>query len=350
MVLTGVLIAGVALVVAWGVTRALVPLLRQRGVLDVPNERSSHEQPTPRGGGLGILAGVAVSAGVAGVMGLPLPGGSFWGGAAIIAAVGLVDDRTGGLSALVRFGLQGVAAAVVLVGAGGGIAHLPFPPPLDPPVDWLGVPLALLWLVAVTNFYNFLDGIDGFAGLQGMIAGVALAVLSTSSPIFAVGLGIAGGCLGFLLYNWHPARIFMGDVGSATLGFMFAALPFQMPGPLREEALFVVAMVLWFFLADGAYTLLRRALRGERVWEPHRSHLYQRLLKTGLRHDQVALRVNVAASALAACAVAVWHYGRAAGQWGALALALVAAFVYLGVVRWRESALDMQASQEEAQR
>lgn len=335
--LKGLLLVGVALVVAWGVTGALVPLLRRRGVLDVPNERSSHEQPTPRGGGLGILAGIVVSAAVAGVMGLPLPGWSFWAGAAMIAAVGLVDDRMDGLSALVRFGLQGLAAAVVLFGAGGGIAHLPFPPPLDPAVGWLGVPLALLWLVAVTNFYNFLDGIDGFAGLQGVIAGAALALLATGAPLFAVGLGIAGGCLGFLLYNWHPARIFMGDVGSGTLGFMFAALPFQMSIPLREETLFVVAMVLWFFLADGAYTLLRRAAQGERVWEPHRSHLYQRLLKTGLRHDQVTLRVNLAALMLAACAVAGWHARGTTGQWITLGAALVGAFAYLGVVRWREN-------------
>lgn len=336
MALSGLIIGGVSLLVAWAATGALIPLLRRRGVLDVPNERSSHEQPTPRGGGLGILAGLAAGTAVAWGLGLPLPGWPFWAGAGLIAAIGVVDDHTGGLSALVRFALQTLAAAIVLVGAPEGLTRLPFPAPLDPTVGWLGLPLAMLWLLAVTNFYNFLDGIDGFAGLQGLIAGLGIGLLMTGSPLFVVGLGLAGACAGFLLHNWHPARIFMGDVGSGTLGFMFAALPFQIDSPVRAEVVFVVAMCLWFFLADGAYTMLRRGVQGERVWEPHRDHLYQRLLKTGLRHDQVALRVHLAAVVLAACAVVSWHGLGTPGQWITLGAAVAGAFAYLGAVRWRE--------------
>src|SRR5206468_6921221 len=126
--------------------------------------------------------------------------------------------------------------------------------------------------------YIFLAGIDGHAGLQGAVAGLGVALLHTVGSFTTIGMAVCGACAGFLVHNWHPARIFMGDVGSATLGFILAAVPFQTSGRWRSDSVFFVALFLWFFLADGAFTVFRRLWRGEKVWEAHRTHLYQRLV------------------------------------------------------------------------
>jgi UDP-N-acetylmuramyl pentapeptide phosphotransferase/UDP-N-acetylglucosamine-1-phosphate transferase len=198
---------------------------------------------------------------------------------------------------------------------------------LDFELATLAVPVSLLWIVGVLNLYNFLDGIDGFAGLQAVVAGLGIALWG-HGDIAVVGFAIAGACAGFLLHNWHPAKIFMGDVGSGTLGFMLAALPFQLTPASRGDAMFVVAMCLWFFLSDGCFTIMRRLSRGEKIWEAHRSHLYQRLVKTGLRHDRVTLHVIGAAAVLSALAVVAARSGGVSSRWSVFAAAGASFFAY----------------------
>jgi UDP-N-acetylmuramyl pentapeptide phosphotransferase/UDP-N-acetylglucosamine-1-phosphate transferase len=329
------MILGISFGVALGVTRFLIPILRGNGLLDIPNQRSSHAIPIPRGGGIGIIFGILFGSLVLFALGVPVTSGGFLIAAAIIAGVGLLDDRTGRVPVLVRLACQAVAAAIV-VGESGQITKLPLPEPLDFGLGGFSVPLTVIWIVGVTNIYNFLDGIDGFAGLQGVIAGFGLFVLAGSTPLGALGLAIAGGCGGFLVHNWHPARVFMGDAGSCTLGFLIAAAPLQLSEGARSQAVFAVALCLWFFLSDGVFTIVRRLLKREKIWSAHRSHVYQRLVISGLRHDQVALRVLGTGSVLAAIVVLSIRAGHPMSSWLALVLAVVCFVMYWRWTSMRE--------------
>ncbi len=321
----------VSFIASWAVTKALIPWLRNRGMLDIPNGRSSHGTPVPRGGGVGIICGLLLGAITARGLGMPLPGNELLLGVLLIALVGFVDDRFGPLSVTARLALQLVAAGLVVYRSG-GLLRLPLPEPLDVFLGGLAVPAALLWIVAVTNLYNFLDGIDGFAALQGVVTGLALAFLNQSGGLFTlIGFTVAGACAGFLIHNWHPAKVFMGDVGSGTLGFLLAALPFQSGPELRGQNVFLIAICLWFFLSDGVFTIFRRLVRGEKVWNPHRSHLYQRLVRTGLRHDQVVLKVTGGAAVLAVMAVISARMGQPTVWWSVVAIAVAG---FLAYYRW----------------
>ena len=152
----------------------------------------------------------------------------------VLAALGVIDDRLS-VPALYRLVVQ-VVVAVAVVALIGGVDRLPLPPPLDLPIGWFGLPLAVVWLVTVTNFYNFMDGIDGLAGGQGFAscAGVIIGIWSLGAEELAVVLAAA--CLGFLLLNSPPARIFLGDSGSYSLGFAIAGLPLLAPGFGRPMA------------------------------------------------------------------------------------------------------------------
>ncbi len=335
----GVAVFMVSFVVAWGVTRVLVRSLRDHGLLDVPNERSSHRVPTPRGGGIGVLAGVAGGWLVCRWLELPILAPPVIAGALLVALASAADDYLGGVSLAGRAAAQFVAAGLV-VWRLGGLPRLPLPAPADLPLGILGVPLAVFWIVGVTNIFNFLDGIDGFAASQGVVAGTSAALLFPESIFAFAGLSLAGACAGFLIFNWHPARIFLGDVGSAPLGFLFAVLPFEVPPEERGRTLFLVAICLWCFLSDGAFTLLRRLFRGERVWEPHRCHLYQRLVRAGLRHDTVVLIVMTLSVPIAALAVVAGGQHSAVVDWGVLVIALI---FFLGYLWWTRR-LEFRAS------
>jgi UDP-N-acetylmuramyl pentapeptide phosphotransferase/UDP-N-acetylglucosamine-1-phosphate transferase len=158
-----------------------------------------------------------------------------------------------------------------------------------------GYVLTFIWIVWMVNSYNFMDGIDGLAGLQAVIAGVGWLVLSylLGMPAMFLFSGvIAFASLGFLFHNWSPAKIFMGDVGSAFLGFTFASIPMlSRTNVIRFPDLLPIAAVLfvWFFLFDSVVTLLRRVFRGDKFWQAHREHLFQRLVSSGLSHKQVTL-------------------------------------------------------------
>ena len=262
-------------------------------LLDIPNERSSHTRPTPRGGGLVIVMVVLAGSW------LIFP---FWhseitagqwlaysAGALLIAGVSWLDDLHS-LSTRVRLAAHLVGALVACL-AFGVWQEITIPHFGCFNLGLWGWPLTLVWIVGLTNAYNFMDGIDGIAGGQAVVAGLGwtvLGIISQQPFIIAVGILLAASSLGFLGHNWPPAKIFMGDVGSAFLGYTFAVLPVM---AARSDARFVLIGILfvWPFIFDAAFTFLRRLIKRENVFAAHRSHLYQRLVISGLSHRTVDL-------------------------------------------------------------
>lgn len=324
---TVVAYAGVAYMRRWATQR----------MLDIPNERSSHTQPTPRGGGLLIvlvtLAGLWLATLFLGIDGLTLALVAFSLGASLIAWVSWRDDRRP-LSNRVRFGAHAVGALAVIVLIGSWrMVELPLLPMFT--LGWLGIPLTFFWLVGLTNAYNFMDGIDGLAGGQAVVAGLgwlALGVFTDLPLVSLLGVLVAGSSLGFLGHNWSPARIFMGDVGSAFLGFTLATL--TVFGEIADSRLpFAGILVLWPFVFDTTFTLLRRLRHGENIFAAHRSHLYQRLIIAGWRHHTVTLLYL--GLALVGVGLALAWVGKLPGSAPAAALLppLCALLLWWGVVR-----------------
>jgi Fuc2NAc and GlcNAc transferase len=313
--------AGVAWLVVWLVRRHALRL----GLIDRPNHRSSHTQPTPRGGGVGIVLGAGTGLFVASELGTVLPHVVWivFGAVALVALEGLLDDfmeLPPGLRLLVQ-----AVAATVFVAAMGPLNALPLPAPLNlhlpAPVGWV---LSILWIMALTNFFNFMDGIDGLAGGQAVASfvGVMLAGWSPEGSLLAACAGAA--VTGFLLHNWSPARVFMGDVGSDFLGFLIAALPFLAPVGRRGDAVLAVAVGLALFLLDPVETLIRRARARKPLYRAHREHVYQQHLDPGEPAGRIAGMLVAAGSALVLLGVAA--YRRPSFGWVAL---VVAVLVYL---------------------
>jgi Fuc2NAc and GlcNAc transferase len=309
-----------AFAVGWAGSLAARRWLPRVGLVDQPNARSSHQHPRPRGGGLAIVAGVLTGMACA-VVALPAPtpaAVALLATALMLAAVGFVDDRKP-LPVWPRL-LAQVVAAVALVAFTGGLDRLPLPPPADLPLPAaFGAALAVLWLVAVTNFFNFMDGIDGLAGGQAVLTLLAIAALGWSADGTLLALVAAAATVGFLILNWPPASLFLGDGGSGFLGFALAALPLLAPAVRHGEAVLVVGTSMALFLLDPLWTLLLRWRRGERLGEAHRDHLYQRLAAPGRPHGRVTVPLLAASAALTL--VAVLAYRGALDPWWALALA-----------------------------
>jgi UDP-N-acetylmuramyl pentapeptide phosphotransferase/UDP-N-acetylglucosamine-1-phosphate transferase len=306
---------------------------RRGGLLDRPNQRSLHHSTTPRGGGLAILAGIAAALALRrGDWAETPPVMALLAGAAMVALVGLLDDRFR-LGILPRLVCQ-LAAALVLVSSTGGLARLPLPPPLDLPLGALGGALAVLWVVAVVNFVNFMDGIDGLASAQGLVTGLGLALLGMGSSATFLASALAGGCAGFLLFNWAPARMFLGDVGSGLVGYTLAAIPLLASGERGAAAVLFAGTSLLLFLADATVCLVSRLARGERWYEAHRQHLYQRWVAAGASHARVASRIVLASVATTVVALLAWRAGTPSWAWTGLALgAFLFALEWRGVVR-----------------
>lgn len=292
-----------ALAVA-GLTRLVLGWLRARQILDRPNDRSSHSIPTPRGGGLGVvpvLVGAwALWAGLGGAapFGLPLLTWVVLAGAAALAALSWLDDLLT-LPAAPRFVAQGVAVAAALVLLPGDA--LVFQGWLPLWADRLIAGLGWLWFI---NLYNFMDGIDGITGMQTTTIGSGLAVLvligSAPLAVLAPAVMLVAAALGFLVWNWHPAKVFLGDVGSVPLGFLIG---FLLVVTAAHGGLVVALILPLYYLVDATWTLLARALRGEKPWQAHRSHFYQRAVRAGASHAQVSAAVGVVGVALIGCAV-----------------------------------------------
>jgi UDP-N-acetylmuramyl pentapeptide phosphotransferase/UDP-N-acetylglucosamine-1-phosphate transferase len=265
----------VGFVAALFVTMAiLIGLLRLKtGVpMDTPNHRSLHKIPVPRIGGLGLIPGCMVGVFAAASVDPLLLAAVF-----ILACLSYFDDRQG-LPVVVRFGTHLLVAVAWVIFRDGDSG-------------WLAMLLAVLAIGWMVNLYNFMDGSDGLAGgmaLWGFGAYGIAAWWSGQLNLAAISLAVSGAAAGFLVFNFHPARVFLGDAGSIPLGFLAAAL-----GLLGWRS---GAWPLWFpvlvfspFVVDATITLLCRALRGERVWQAHREHYYQRLVRMGWGHRHTAL-------------------------------------------------------------
>jgi UDP-N-acetylmuramyl pentapeptide phosphotransferase/UDP-N-acetylglucosamine-1-phosphate transferase len=265
---------------------------RRKEILDHPGHRSSHTLPTPRGGGLAIV--VLTLGGLASLQAIrPFTSWSTLAAFAIpafaIALVSWIDDLYGTRPSL-RFAIH-LGAAIAAVAWLGRWSRVWLPFAGDVQLGGVGIALAILWIAGMTNAYNFMDGIDGIAGLQALIAGAAWAIIGFrhAIPLTAwTGALIAGASAGFLFHNWSPARIFMGDVGSAFLGFSFAVIT-VLANERDARLAFCGVLLVWPFVFDATFTIVRRALRRERLHEAHRSHLYQRLNQAGWSHARVSL-------------------------------------------------------------
>jgi UDP-N-acetylmuramyl pentapeptide phosphotransferase/UDP-N-acetylglucosamine-1-phosphate transferase len=217
----------------------------------------------------------------------------FAAGGLAVAMVGWLDDvGTAGRTA--RFVVHSLAAAMAMLAFGYfDEIVVPFVGPIH--FSWFGVPLTFLWITGLTNAYNFLDGLDGIAGGQAVVAGAGWVILGSmmNRPEIAIlGALTASTSLGFLKYNWPPARIFMGDVGSSFFGYTFALIPL-MCSHANSALPFASVLLVWPCLFDCCFTVIRRAKKGENILVAHRSFLFQRLNIAGWSHLQVTLLYTV---------------------------------------------------------
>jgi Fuc2NAc and GlcNAc transferase len=328
--------------VSWAGTALVIRRVRARGMLDVPNERSSHSVPTPRGGGLAIASTVCAGIGVAyfagrldGFMALSLLCG---GGA--VAGVGWLDDLRN-VPARWRAMVHTIAAVCVVLALRGlptvslgAIGASPVVVPLGVSGSLIGV-LFLVWMI---NLFNFMDGTDGLAATFAALASLlgAVFILDNTPPLRTVALLVAGASAGFAMWNWAPARIFMGDVASGFLGFVIGAMVLaseRIAAPGRSPAILWL-VILMPFLADATITLTRRVRRGHRWYAAHRLHAYQRLVQSGWSHAQVARGFAVLTTFLGA--TAWWAAGRPAYVMPAFVVAVASTVAcYLWVERRR---------------
>ena len=272
-----------ALAVGW--------LARARVALDQPNERSLHAAPVPRTGGIGLLLGIACGWLLAG----PQLSWAFWCAIALLIGVSFLDDYLEhGLSAARRFGAHLIAAALV-------VATLP---PLRD--NFLLAVIAVLAVCWMCNLYNFMDGSDGLAGgmtFFGFLYYAAAAWLAAQTAFALLNLAVAAAAAGFLLHNFHPARIFLGDAGSIPLGFLAAV--FGLMGWLEGTWPWWFPLLVFSpFVVDATVTLGRRAYARAAVWRAHRDHYYQRLVRLGWGHRRTALAEYALMLACGAAALA----------------------------------------------
>lgn len=252
-------------------------------VLDHPNGRSSHTVPTPRGGGLAAIGVLVVSlVGFVVWRLLPPEFAVFALATSAMAALGWIDDRRG-LSARIRLAIQfACSASVVSLVRGWSF--------FDGVIGAVFLVAVLLFIVWMVNLYNFMDGIDGILGLQVATVSVSFAVLllvGGKLEQVSVYASLIGAMLGFLYWNWSPAKIFMGDVGSASLGFLLAALAVW--SVVHSELSLISILILHAaFIGDATWTLCVRFARGQKVYQAHRSHFYQKLTRRGFGHARVA--------------------------------------------------------------
>jgi UDP-GlcNAc:undecaprenyl-phosphate GlcNAc-1-phosphate transferase len=329
--------------IAFGIVVLLTPavggMARLLGVVDQPGERRLNKRPIPRLGGLAIFLGILVPS----LAFLSLDG-EMRGivlGAAVACVVGAVDDFRG-LDPLPKLAGQ-VAAASIPIAFGTWIDHFTFPfvGVVDLPA-WVGMPLTVVWIVAVMNMVNFLDGMDGLAAGVCAISGLTFAILALSlGKVDAAILSavVAGACIGFLRHNFFPARIFMGDSGALVLGFTLATV--SNSGLLKTAStvvLFLPLLVLAIPILDTSFVVARRLKHRENPFAPDQAHLHFRFLRRGFSQRRAALTMWAWAACLGAAALATRFIPfRAGGDWhgwetvavAAIALGAVAFSVYV---------------------
>jgi UDP-N-acetylmuramyl pentapeptide phosphotransferase/UDP-N-acetylglucosamine-1-phosphate transferase len=286
-------LAVLVFVVTAVIVDVMIILATRFRLVDLPNRRSAHALPTARGGGAAIVVTATLASLVAVyrwpdfsvriLLGIVVP-------SLVIAAVGLFDDIRP-LRPLLRLFIQFAVAAVMTAVLGAvSVIAIPGLPPIE-----LGViawPLTIVWIVGMINAFNFMDGADGMAGLGALVAGLMMAAVafrshSLAPMLIAAFASAAAG--GFLVFNWQPARVFMGDVGSGFLGAVFAGIPILVRDSIQPFAFLPLVMCLWPYIYDPFLSVLRRIANGANPLEPHREFLFHRLVRSGVSHAQVSL-------------------------------------------------------------
>jgi len=301
---TPILLAVVAAIASWVVGFGVFHLLGFIGVIDHPNDRSSHLIPTVRGGGISIMAGMFIAAACVSRQfeDGPLLLISFAGLG--LAVVSFIDDlRTVGV--VQRLGCQLLAAVVAIYALRVSSIEVALSESSSVQVPFLlSVGVGVLWITGYTNAFNFMDGINGLAGGQALVTSLGTAVLvgiqlqSLQAAPVLVSLCLAGASLGFLQHNFPKADMFMGDVGSAPIGYLLAVLTLWSALIVGWWMLIPLALLHANFVLDSGITFIRRVLHGDRWYEAHREHFYQRLLRSGRSHTfvtflEIALQVVV---------------------------------------------------------
>jgi UDP-N-acetylmuramyl pentapeptide phosphotransferase/UDP-N-acetylglucosamine-1-phosphate transferase len=308
---------------SFSISLLAVAFIKQRlsqQLLDLPNDRSSHTQPTPRGGGLGFIVGFALTSFLAAGLGIiPWYDLSMWLVLIPLAVIGILDDRNG-VPASVRYLIQLGAASIA--SAYFGSFEIPWLDNFGIIGQIVEIALTLIGMTAIINFYNFMDGLDGLVG--GCVA-IQLSFLAfyTNQPIFWL---LVAAIAGFLYWNWSPAKIFMGDVGSTVLG---ATVAIALLNQSNTSSVAWSALAITLPLAiDAIYTLCRRLLRHENIFKAHRSHLYQRLQQSGLSHERVAI-LYISINGLIAACIAYFDAIGALISLICMILALICGEIYL---------------------
>ncbi len=316
MTLGDLALLGLVFLSAFGLTKLLCSPAFRLALLDHPNERSLHEAPIPRTGGLAIFGSVALGLLLSLVLGWSgVTATALWilGVTLLVGAVSFWDDRAG-LSPWLRLGVHALAATSVVWGAGLQVKTVLVPSAGTMSLGWLAVPATILFLMWMANLYNFMDGMDGFAGGMTVLGYGFLAYMAWRGGhqfIMIMSFLVAAAAAGFLWYNLPPARIFMGDVGSVPLGFMAAALAVMGV----HDGLFDVWVPLLIFspfIVDATVTLVRRLLRGEKIWRAHREHYYQRLVLAGWGHRKTVMAEYVL---MLACGISAVAYIQVSEPW-----------------------------------
>lgn len=296
-------------------------------LLDIPNERSSHTNPTTRGAGIVIVLVFLLGYLIGGLTGIVRLDTGYFFGAILVATIGFVDDIRS-ISVLLRLAVQCIAAILFVTSSSAPISN--------GPESGLMKFCFVIWIVGMTNAFNFMDGIDGIAGTQAIVAGFVWVILggfSQSTEMSYFGGLIMGSSVGFLLWNWSPARVFMGDVGSTFLGFSLAGAPLlfsSKPSNISTTGILLATLLsLWLFLFDTVSTRLIQIANRKAFWKPHRDHYYQRLVINGLSHATVSSYFGIAGLAvtISICIFILSH----AGLWLPVSVAVLAA---LGLPVW----------------
>ena len=346
---------GAALLCAFAVSFLMCPLVKsfayRIGAIDVPKDnRRMHKKPVPRLGGLAIFLGFMVSMLLFVRIDHQLKGILL--GASIIVVLGVVDDMSP-LRASFKFCVQ-IVAALVAVFHGVVIEILSNPNVFaENPyweLNWLSIPITVLWIVGITNAVNLIDGLDGLACGVSTISAVSMlviALLVSEGDVALVMASLVGACLGFMPYNRNPAKMFMGDTGSTFLGYILATISIQ--GLFKYYAIVSFAvpfLILGLPMFDTLFAIIRRLAHGQNPMAPDRGHIHHRLIDMGLSQKQAVAALYVISSILGLSAVVLTSSGAVKAMLLLLALA-VAAFLASRVIFRRDIDKAMQAEQEE---
>jgi glycosyltransferase WbpL len=310
------------------ITNCIRKMAIKNDLYDVPNQRSSHAVPIPKGGGASIVTLLMITIVTLSSLGLIEMdfSMSLIIGISIVAVIALIDDYKN-LPILVR-ALAYIVAAMLAVFCIGGLSHISIND-YNVQLNYFGYPLSVLCLVWLTNLYNFMDGTDGFAAIQTVCVGLfcgLLLLLSGQIPLSIILFCLVSSTIGFLYWNWSPAKIFMGDVGSCTIGFLFGLLL------IYTVKTGLISMSVWLillspFIGDATYTLIKRILNREKWYKAHNSHAYQKIYQLGLSHSKLAI------SLLVINILVIWPIGYIANEYKSTEFAmLILAYTIIGVI------------------